>query len=163
MNVKVKVGGEKHPGAVLGTTATKEEYVKKQVEKWIRELKPLALFSLTEPHSAYSAFTFGIKQRWNFLMRTVPNVEPLLSPLEETIEKVLIPALSGGRNPTTVDRAILELPPGLGGLGIINPCKVANTEYQNSVKLSASLIEAIQTQSTHTHSQTQDNKLLERR
>ncbi|XP_047481191.1 uncharacterized protein LOC125033589 [Penaeus chinensis] len=93
-------------------------------------------------------------------MRTIPNIEPLLSPLEEAIVKHLIPALSGGRNPTANERAILELPPRLGGLGITNPCKIADMEFQNSVKLSASLTQAIITQETYTQPDTTQQKTI---
>ncbi|XP_063591446.1 uncharacterized protein LOC134768559 [Penaeus indicus] len=119
------------------------EYVKKQVYKWIHELKLLAQFAEVEPHSAYTAFTFGMKHKWSFLMRTVPGTEQLFEPLEEIIRKELIPALSGGRNPTAIERAILALPPRLGGLGITDPCRIANTEHQNSIKLTTSLTQYI--------------------
>ncbi|XP_063610335.1 uncharacterized protein LOC134784239 [Penaeus indicus] len=136
-------GGEKHLGAILGTNSAKAEYVKKQVYKWIHELKLLAQFAEVEPHSAYTAFTFGMKHKWSFLMRTVPGTEQLFEPLEEIIRKELIPALSGGRNPTAIERAILALPPRLGGLGITDPCRIANTEHQNSIKLTTSLTQYI--------------------
>jgi len=159
-NVIIKAGGEKHLGAVLGTTAAREEYITRQVDEWRREVIELAEIAKKEPHSAYTAFTFGIKHKWNFLMRTIPNIEPLLSPLEEAIVKHLIPALSGGRNPTANERAILELPPRLGGLGITNPCKIADMEFQNSVKLSASLTQAIITQETYTQPDTTQQKTI---
>ena len=83
------------------------------------------------PHAAYTAFTFGIKHSWNFLMRTVPNIKDLLNPLENAIRQKLIPALAGGHNPTQLDREIIALPPRLGGLGMPNPIKIADAEHQN--------------------------------
>lgn len=149
-DIKITAGGEKHLGAVLGTTAAKEEFVRNQVNEWVNEIKTLAHIAETEPHSAYTAFTFGIKHKWNFLMRTVSNIEHLFEPLEEIIKKELLPALSGRRNPTAIERTILELPPRLGGLGMTNPSRMANTEFENSIKLTASLTQSIIAQDTHT-------------
>ncbi|XP_037787362.1 uncharacterized protein LOC119582922 [Penaeus monodon] len=64
-------------------------------------------------------------------------------PIEDTIKRDFIPALSGGRNPTDLERAILELPPRMGGMGITNPCKISDTEHQNSVRLTGHLTQHI--------------------
>ena len=76
-------------------------------------------------------------------MRTVPNIGHLFEPLENAIKEKLIPALAGGHSPSTRDREILALPPRLGGLGIPNPRGSAESEYQNSKKLTAKLTSLI--------------------
>ena len=38
-----------------------------------------------QPHAAYAAFVHGIRNQWSYLMRTTPDLEDLLHPLEETI------------------------------------------------------------------------------
>ena len=132
------------------------------MSEWTNQLKTLAHIAKLEPHSAYSAFIFGVKNKWNFLMRTIPNIDHLLEPLEEAIRKELIPALSGNRNPTDLERSILELPPRLGGLGIVNPTKTASTEFQNSMKLTAKLAEAIISQNTDTQTDIREQQTIKK-
>ena len=146
-DVKITSEGEKHLGAAIGTTEFKEKYVKENVGKWVSEIHSLVEMAKAEPHAAYSAFTFGIKHRWNYLMRTVPNIGHLFDPLEAVIKEKLIPTLAGGRGPRTThetrDKEIIALPPRLGGLGIPNPRRSADIEHQNSKKLTSMLTRLI--------------------
>ena len=141
--VRITVEGDRHLGSVIGTPEYVEMFVKAKVEEWVAELQSLAEIAKAEPHAAYTAFTFGIKHRWTFIMRTVPNIEHLLLPLEETIQEKLLPALAGRHHPSVRDRAIIALPPRLGGLGIPNPLGQAETELQNSKALTAKLTQMI--------------------
>ncbi|XP_042891390.1 uncharacterized protein LOC122265946 [Penaeus japonicus] len=135
--IKIKTDGEKHLGAILGPVHEREKFIKDRVEEWVIEIRRLAKIATIEPHAAYTALTFGIRHRWNFLMRTVPGIAHLFEPLEKTLKRELLPALTGGRNPTDAERSIFELPPRKGGLGIPNPCKLAEIEHENSIKLTA--------------------------
>lgn len=148
-DITIKTGGEKHLGAILGPMHDREKFIKDRVEEWVNEIRRLAKIATIEPHAAYTALTFGIRHRWNYLMRTVPGIGHLLEPLEQTIKRELLPALAGGRNPTDVERSIFELPPRKGGLGIPNPCKLADIEYENSIKLTAGLTQQIINQNKH--------------
>ena len=56
----------------------------------------------------------GLTSRWSYIMRTIPNISHLLTPLEDVIHQEFIPSLSG----RPVERKIFALP---GGLGLINP------------------------------------------
>ncbi|XP_063615254.1 uncharacterized protein LOC134788297 [Penaeus indicus] len=136
-DIIIKTGGEKHLGAILGPIHNREKFIKDRVEEWVNEIRRLAKIATIEPHAAYTALTFGIRHRWNYLMRTVPGIGHLLEPLEQTIKRELLPALIGGCNPTDVEWSIFELPPRKGGLWIPNPCKLADIEYENSIKLTA--------------------------
>ena len=53
-------------------------------------------------------------------MRTLPDIENLLQPLECAISDVLIPLLIG-RNCSEAERDLVALPVCMGGLGLINP------------------------------------------
>ena len=145
-NVVITNEGHRHLGSVIGTAAYKEKFVKDQVKEWKAELQKLTEIARTEPQAAYTALTFGIKHRWNFIMRTVPNIEHLLQPLETTIREEFIPALANRHNPNEVERAIIGLPPRLGGMGIPNPVGLAGIEYQNSKEITAKLTGMIVTQ-----------------
>ena len=142
-SIKITKEGERHLGAVLGTESFKEKYVKDAVATWVKETDLLAQFAVTEPQAAYTAFTFGMKHKWNYLMRTVPNIGPLLEPLEEVINGRFIPAISNGHFPSERERRLVALPPRMGGLGIPNPQELAHVEFQNSARLTASLTENI--------------------
>ncbi|XP_045107552.1 uncharacterized protein LOC123502494 [Portunus trituberculatus] len=95
----------------------------------------------TEPHAAYSAYTHGLQHRWRFAMRTIPGISPLLAPLEVSIRNTFIPALLRSHTIGNGERALLELPPRLGGMGITSPKKLATVENLISLKLTRSLTE----------------------
>ena len=54
------------------------------------------------------------------LLRTLPNIQDLLEPLQNAISHMLIPAITESKC-NQLDRNILELPVRLGGLGLGNP------------------------------------------
>ena len=141
--VVVTKDGQRHLGAVLGTKEFKEEYVGEKVAEWVKEVEALTDLARTEPHAAYSAYTHGLQHRWRYVMRTIPDISPLLRPLEATIKDTFIPTLL--RSPALGNdvRALLELPPRLGGMGITSPEKLAVVENTNSVNLTRSLTEKI--------------------
>ena len=119
--IQVTAGGRRHLGAVIGSVAFREEFVKKHVDEWIVEMKRLSEVAQTQPHAAYSAFVHGLTSRWSYIMRTIPNISHLLTPLEDVIHQEFIPSLSGRPASSNVERKIFALPARLGGLGPINP------------------------------------------
>lgn len=137
--VKVTKAGERHLGAAIGTKEFRDAYVEHSVKNWVSELTRLSDYAKTEPQAAYAAFTYGIKQKWNYLMRTVPGISCLLRPLEEAVRNTFIPAITNGRCPNDQERKLLELPPRMGGLGITNPQDLAESEFENSLRLTATL------------------------
>lgn len=147
--VVVTKDGQRHLGAVIGTEEFKKEYVGDKVAEWIEEVKVLADMAKTEPHAAYSAYTHGLQHRWNYVMRTIPGISPLLRPLEDAIRNTFLPVLL--RSPALGDgeRALLELPPRLGGMGITSPERLAEVENLNSINLTRSLTEKIIAQDVH--------------
>ena len=56
-------------------------------------------------------------------MKTIPDIAPLLAPLEDAIRMHLIPALTGY---APILRKLLSLPCRPGGMGIINPMDIAD-------------------------------------
>ena len=55
----------------------------------------LAEFASSQPQASYAAFTFGLRHRWTYIMKTLLDIENLLQPLECAISDVLIPSLIG--------------------------------------------------------------------
>ena len=113
--VNVTVEGQKHLGAVIGSREYLEEYVSEKVTNWVSEVTKLAEFALSQPQACYATYTFRLKHRWTYFLRTLPDIQELLEPLENAISKVLIPAITEHRC-TRLDRDILALPVRLGGL-----------------------------------------------
>ena len=68
-------------------------------------------------------------------MRTLPDIQELLHPLEDALISSFIPRHRC--NPTECQ--VLEVPTKTGGLGIINPCTKASVSYEASKRISAHL------------------------
>ena len=90
-------------------------------------------FTTTQPESSYAAFVFGLRHCWTYFLRTLPDTAPFLEPLERAIEHVT----------TQEEWDLLELPVRLGGLGLINPARIASQEYEVSVKITGPLVRQI--------------------
>ena len=102
----------------------------------------LSKIAKTEPHAAYSNFIYSMKQKWNFAMRTIPDISQHLQPLEKIIREEFIPkVISCPVNDYLRD--MIALPVRMGGLGIINPVDVADMEYRNSTRLTSPLTNQI--------------------
>ena len=76
-------------------------------------------------------------------MRTIPDIAPLLAPLEEVVRLRLIPALTDYASYSPILRDLLSLPCRLGGVGIVNPMDIADSQFDASVRVTASLKESI--------------------
>jgi hypothetical protein len=154
--INITTEGRRHLGAVLGTEAFRENYVNSRVQEWVDELSILSDIAKTEPHSAYSAYTFGFKSKYNYLMRTVPNISHLLGPLDNAVDN-LISILLQGSEFDRVQRSLFALPVKLGGLGMPIPSEVADSQYASSRLITRQLVAQIVSQS---HENTVDPDLL---
>ena len=85
-----------------------------KVEDCVGEVTRLAEFARSRPQ----VFKFGLRHRWTYFMRTLPDIENLLQPLERAPSDVLIPSLIG-RTFSEVERDLVALPVRMGGLGLI--------------------------------------------
>ena len=113
---------------------------------WINDIAKLAENALSQPQACYAAYTSGLKHRWTYLLRLLPDIQYLLQSLENAISHMLIPAITE-RKCNQLDRNILALPVRLGGLGLGNPSLEARREYASSVKVTKPLVEQIVSQS----------------
>ena len=106
---EVTTEGRRHFGAALGSRDVLEDYVNKKAEQWVEEVIKLSEFANSQPQACFAAYTFGLKHRWTYFMRTLPDIQDLLRPLEDALVSSFIPSLTGHRcNPT--ERQLLELP-----------------------------------------------------
>ena len=113
---------------------------------WINDIAKLAESALSQPQACYAAYIFGLKHRWKYFLRTLPDFQDLLEPLENAISHMLIPAITE-RKCNQLDRNILALPVRFGGQGLGNPFLEARREYASSVKVTKPLVEQIVSQS----------------
>lgn len=157
--INITTEGRKHLGAALGSRSYLEQYVGSKVEEWVKEVTRLAEFARSQPQASYAAFTFGLRHRWTYFMRTLPDIENLLQPLEHAISDVLIPSLIE-RNCSEEERSLVALPVRMGGLGLINPSDTADAEYSASVRVSAPLVSKIEAQSHETPEEAEVQRLV---
>ena len=74
--INITTVGRKHLGvlgAALGSRSCLEQYLGGKVEDWVGEVTRLAEFARSQPQASYAAFTFGLRHRWTYFMRTLPQ------------------------------------------------------------------------------------------
>ena len=130
MAVNVSVQVQKHLGAVIRSRDYLEEYVNGKVDDWVREVTQLAELALSQPQACYAAYTFGLKHRYTYFLRTLPDIHDLPEPLEHVISNLLIPAITDHRC-SPLERDVLALPVRLGGLGNTNTCHEADIDLSS--------------------------------
>ena len=140
--INITMEGYKHLGAALTSRSYFEEYVGEKVEDWVGKVIKLAEFAVSQPQASYAAFTFGLRHRWTYFLRTLPDIAYLLEPLERAVFDFLIPALLE-HQVTETERDLLALPVRMGGLGLVNPVSQFRHEYEASIKATAPLVKQI--------------------
>ena len=65
---------------------------KGESETWVHCVNVLAKCAYTQPQAAYTGFVLALQNEWRHLSRVVPNVGPLLAPIEVAIREKFIPA-----------------------------------------------------------------------
>ena len=120
-----------------------EAYVNENVKNWEKELLLLSSFAESQPHSTFAVFTHGLYSKWSYIFRTVPNISNLLKPLENIISSKFIPSLTGQGVPSHLERDLFTLPARLGGLGLFNPEQVSDLQFNNSLSVTAPLVDLI--------------------
>ena len=145
--VQITSEGQRYLGAAIGSKEFKEKYVSEKIKEWVSELEHLNDIARSEPQLAYAAYTFGLSKRWLYIMRTLNNIQHIFQPLEDCIKNYFLPTFIK-HHFNELDRAIFSLPAKFGGLGIFDPTKICQYEYQYSREATAPLTEAIKLQKT---------------
>ena len=88
--VRVKINGDRHLGAVLGSESFKYEFMKRKIRSRVKNIKKLAVVAVEELQIAYSAFTKGLSSRWCYTQRTTEGIselfDQLFSPSDFTVD-----------------------------------------------------------------------------
>ena len=95
-SIKITTDGQRHLGAVIGSTEYKRIYIQEKISQWIKELQSFCKIAWFEPQAAYSSFVTGFKHKPTFYMKTIPNISSHLKQLDEVIAIEFIPAIAGG-------------------------------------------------------------------
>ena len=70
-------------GAVIGSAAFKDLYMKGKIDKWVRDVKELAEIAGEEPKLVYSLFTKAISHHWTYVQCTTPDIDHHCAPLDQ--------------------------------------------------------------------------------
>ena len=119
--------GRKHLGASIGSEAFKTQFVDEAVTEWVNEINKLSEIALTEPHAAYTAFIHGVRHKYTYMMRTIPNISGKLKVLDKAIDN-FITFLLNKHSCSRTERILVSLPVKLGGLGIIIPSELSDIQ-----------------------------------
>ena len=144
-SINISTQGQKRLGAALGSRSYLEEYVSEKVNDWVGQVVKLGEFAATQPQACYAAYTFGLKLKWTYYLRTLSDIEELPEPLERAISDVLIPSITGHTR-TKSERELLALLVRKGGLGLENPVERARFEHPMCLKVTAPLVAQIVSQ-----------------
>ena len=117
-------------------------------DEWIQQLEELTNIAKSEPQAAYAAFTAGFKHKVTYFIRTIPNLKDVLKRLDDVLENKFIPALTEGHVLSREERTLVSLPVRLGGLGIPICAETCQQEFENSQKITQTLIQNIVNQET---------------
>ena len=109
--IKLKVTGQRHLGAVVGSQEFKDVYMSKLIDDWTNMIKVLA----DTTHASYSAFILGVRHRMTYFMRTMEKLGDELAEVDKVVDKKLIPALFGCPV-SPLERRILSMPVRFRGL-----------------------------------------------
>ena len=89
-SMNITTQGKKHLGAAVGSRSYLAGYVDEKVEAWIKEVTRLSEFAITQPQASYAIYTFGLKHRRTYFLRTLPDIQDLLQLLENEIANVFL-------------------------------------------------------------------------
>ena len=115
-------------------------YIQHKIIEWVNEVEHLSAIATTQPHATYAAFIHGLKHKWTYFIRTIPNIDDQLQPLEDVIRHKFLSSLTGQTELSNETRDLMALPVKLGGLGIINPTKNNTSHQQFSKNITAPLV-----------------------
>ena len=135
--VSICTNGVQYLGAAIGTYEITKSFLEHKVLRWREEVENLRNFAESQPQAAYTAYTLGLKNKWSFLCRAMPDAATALAPVEQILTDKLIPTITG-RLVNTEERTILALPCRYGGLGLINPTELS-TQYRSSQQITQAL------------------------
>ncbi len=84
--------------------------------------------------------------KWTYLSRTIPDISPLMIPLDDALRSALLPALTGRPPPSDLECTLFAQPARRGGLGIGIPSRYSARELRSSLLVTSILCDHILSQ-----------------
>ena len=110
----------------------------------------LTAFAQTEPHAARAALNHGLRSRYTFLDRTLPDTGEILQGIDKFLAEQFLPALSGWKGFTPDDLGLLRLPARLGGIDLPSLAETAESELKALKEMTrAQVLEIVQQNLPH--------------
>ncbi len=144
--VKITSEGVVMLGCPVGCPDYVKSVVREKIGVWCMKLKVLAGIALSQPQSAYCAFTHGLFGEWTYLLRSCDIEDSLLQPVEDCIRQILIPAILGRDAVNDLERDLLSLPTRYGGLGLHNPLLFHKSQRMASMAIVRPLVDVLLSQ-----------------
>ena len=138
-SIKV-VTAARNLGSMLGPQDAQDEFAKAKAIEWAAQVEQLAKIAPKDPHSVYAVYNACQKAKWTYQQRVLKTEAPqeVYGPIEQAIQKHLLPALTGWKGEVTkAERDMLSLPAREGGMGLEDPTKTASHNYGASVRATA--------------------------
>jgi len=77
-------------GVPLGSQDFITDYTQDHISQWFQGLSQLSSITVTQSNAAFAVLMHGFLSKWNYYLRTTPNINDQLSPLELAIRQVSI-------------------------------------------------------------------------
>ena len=143
--LNITTAGKRHLGAAAGSEDFRKEYATKKVNEWVSEIEKLSKYAESQPHAAFAAYVHGEQSRFTYFMRTIPEMEAYITPLDDIINGKLLPSILGISS-SALDREVYSLPIRNGGLGMPILAQRAKSEFDASQRINAPLAAIIMLQ-----------------
>ena len=75
---------KKHFGRVIDTNENKNKYIDKKIAEWCKDIEILSIIAATDPQAAFAGLIFGLRHRYTYFIRTIPNIWQNLKGLEKS-------------------------------------------------------------------------------
>ena len=95
MDVNITTEEHRYLDSAIGSPASVSNFIHEKPSEWVSQLELLTSIAQSHPHAAYSASVGGLFSKWTYFLRTKPNMEDYLAPLESCLCHQFLPTLTG--------------------------------------------------------------------
>ena len=89
MDIQITSAGRPYLGAPIDSQDFITDFTQNCVSQWVQGLSQLSSITVTQPDAAYAVLVHGFSSKWNYYLRTNPNINDQLHPLELAICLIL--------------------------------------------------------------------------
>ena len=141
LNVQV-VTSHRFLGGFLGDVSARSSFVQDKVDCWVSDVRHLSKMAVPQPQAAYVALTKSLRCEWVYLQHVVLDCHSLVTPLENIIFSLFLPAMYGCEI-SSLEFELFSLPVHFGGLGILLLRLLAIPLFAASRSATRSIVDSI--------------------